>query len=123
MSLFTKVSRNEMLSVAVLPIILRCNPNMKGVYRKMYINGDWVVTNQVLEVNNPANGQLVDKVYLVGRKETQNAIAAAKDAFRAWSELTGEERGDYLHKVVEKILEKKEHLAQTITKEMGKTIH
>ncbi len=89
----------------------------------MYINGDWVVTNQVLEVNNPANGQLVDKVYLVGRKETQNAIAAAKDAFRSWSELTGEERGDYLHKVVEKILEKKEHLAQTITKEMGKTIH
>lgn len=89
----------------------------------MYINGDWLVTNQVLEVNNPANGQLVDKVYLVGRKETQKAIAAAKGAFPAWSELTGEQRGAYLHKVVEKLQEKKEHLAQTITKEMGKIIH
>ncbi|SEN03456.1 succinate-semialdehyde dehydrogenase / glutarate-semialdehyde dehydrogenase [Mesobacillus persicus] len=89
----------------------------------MYINGEWVITDQVLEVNNPANGQLVDKVYLVGRKETQTAIEAAKNAFPAWSALTGEQRGAYLHKVVEKLNEKKEHLAQTITKEMGKTIH
>ena len=40
-----------------------------------------------------------------------------------WSGLTGEQRGAYLHKVVERLEEKKEHFAQTITKEMGKSIH
>ena len=89
----------------------------------MYINGEWLITDQVLEVKNPANGQLVDKVYSVGKEETQRAIEAAKNAFPSWSGLTGEQRGAYLHKVVEKLEEKKEHLAQTITKEMGKTIH
>lgn len=89
----------------------------------MYINGEWLITDQVLEVKNPANGHLVDKVYLVEKKETQRAIEAAKNAFPSWSGLTGEQRGAYLHKVVEKLEEKKEHLAKTITKEMGKTIH
>jgi succinate-semialdehyde dehydrogenase / glutarate-semialdehyde dehydrogenase len=89
----------------------------------MYIIGEWLFTDQVLEVNNPANGQLVDKVFLVGKTETKRAIEAAKNAFPSWSALTGEQRGAYLHKVVAKLEEKKEHLAQTITKEMGKTIH
>ncbi len=89
----------------------------------MYINGKWVETERILEVKNPANGQVVDRVFLVGKEETQHAIKAAKNAFPAWSGLTGEQRAGYLHKIVDILVEKKEHLAQTITKEMGKTIH
>ncbi|MEJ9232457.1 NAD-dependent succinate-semialdehyde dehydrogenase [Peribacillus butanolivorans] len=89
----------------------------------MYINGKWLVTDPILEVKNPANGQLVDKVFLVGKKETKSAIAAAKSALPLWSGLTGEQRGAYLHRVVEKLEQKKEHLAQIITREMGKSIH
>ncbi|OLO27607.1 succinate-semialdehyde dehydrogenase (NADP(+)) [Alkalihalophilus pseudofirmus] len=37
--------------------------------------------------------------------------------------MTGEQRGEYLQKVVMLLEERKEHLAQTITKEMGKAIH
>lgn len=89
----------------------------------VYINGSFIETDEVLEIRNPANGQLVDKVYLVGKEETQQAIQAAKEAFPSWSSLTGEERGKYLHRVVELLTEKKEHFARTITQEMGKTIH
>lgn len=89
----------------------------------MYINGKWLETNQVLEVKNPANGLCVDKVFLVGKDETKSAIEAAKNAFPLWSQLTGEQRGTYLHKVVEILEERKEHLAQIITKEMGKSIY
>ncbi|MGG7621945.1 NAD-dependent succinate-semialdehyde dehydrogenase [Bacillus coreaensis] len=89
----------------------------------VYINGSFIETDEVLEIRNPANGQLVDKVYLVGKEETQQAIQAAKEAFPSWSSLTGEERGEYLHRVVELLTEKKEHFARTITQEMGKTIH
>lgn len=89
----------------------------------MYINGKWLVSDQVLEVRNPANGKLVDKVFLVGKKETKSAIEAAKNAFPFWSRLTGEQRGAYLHRIAEKLEQKKEHLAHTITREMGKSIH
>ena len=88
----------------------------------MYINGKWLETKRGLEVKNPANGQVVGKVYLVGKEETKRAIEAAKNAFPSWSGLTGEQRGAYLHQVVDKLTEKKEHLARTITQEMGKTI-
>ncbi|MCM3726318.1 NAD-dependent succinate-semialdehyde dehydrogenase [Neobacillus cucumis] len=88
----------------------------------MYINGEWVKSDKVIEVVNPANGEYVDQVYKVGKEETQKAIDAAKKAFPVWSALAGEQRAEYLHKVVEKLVEKKEYLAQTITKEMGKAV-
>ncbi|MCM3588383.1 NAD-dependent succinate-semialdehyde dehydrogenase [Mesobacillus maritimus] len=89
----------------------------------MYINGKWVETEKMLEVINPANGEVVKQVCLVGKEETNQAIQAAQKAFPLWSGLTGEQRGNYLHKVVARLEEKKEHFAQTITKEMGKAIH
>ncbi|MBM4763794.1 NAD-dependent succinate-semialdehyde dehydrogenase [Bacillus sp. B15-48] len=88
----------------------------------MYINGEWIKTNQVIEIVNPANGELVGEVSKVGKEETKQAIKAAKEAFLEWSALTGEQRAAYLHKVVAKLKEKKEYLAETITREMGKAI-
>lgn len=89
----------------------------------MYINGQWIKTDNELEVINPANGELVGKVPLVGKKETQEAISAAKQAFPKWAALTGDERSAYLQKIVGILEQKREHLAETITKEMGKSIH
>lgn len=89
----------------------------------MYINGKWITSENTLEIINPATGEHVDTVYLVGEAETKQAIEAAKRAFPAWSSLTGDERSQYLSRVVEKLEERKEHLAKIITKEMGKSIH
>lgn len=88
----------------------------------MYINGEWIKSDKVIEIVNPSNGDYVGQVFKVGREATQKAIEAAKRAFPEWSALTGEQRAEYLHKVVDKLEEKKEYLAQTITKEMGKAI-
>lgn len=89
----------------------------------MYINGEWLKTERLFEVNNPATGEMVDTVYFGGEEETNLAIKAAEDALPQWSALTAEQRGSYLWKIVEKLKEKKEQFAQIITKEMGKTIH
>ncbi|PID05690.1 MULTISPECIES: NAD-dependent succinate-semialdehyde dehydrogenase [unclassified Sporosarcina] len=89
----------------------------------MYINGEWLKTESELEIKNPATGEIVDTVYLVGKTETKRAIDAAKEAFPLWSGLTSEERSNHIHNVVAKLEEKKEHLAQVITREMGKSIH
>jgi len=89
----------------------------------MYIDGKWINSDQSLEVFNPANGELVDTVSIVGKEETKQAIQAAEKAFPKWAALTAEERSEYLMKVVEKMTERKEELTQLITKEMGKSIH
>ncbi|KIL34988.1 succinate-semialdehyde dehydrogenase, partial [Cohnella kolymensis] len=89
----------------------------------MYINGEWIQSDQTLKVINPATGELVREVYTVGREETERAIQAATAAFVPWSRATADERVAYLHKVVAKLEEKREYLAEMITKEMGKAIH
>lgn len=89
----------------------------------MYINGKWLETEKKLDIINPANGELVETISLVGTEETKKSIKSAKDAFSGWAKLTGEERGAYLHKVADILEEKKEKHAQLITKEMGKSIH
>lgn len=89
----------------------------------MYINGEWVTTNQTFEVKNPATNEVVDSVYFVGEEETKTAIHAAKEAFPAWSALPADQRGAFLSKIAMKLIEKKEEMARIITMEMGKTIH
>lgn len=89
----------------------------------MYINGEWLETDQVFEVNNPATGDKAGTVYFAGEEETNLAIQAAEKAFPQWAGLTAEHRSSYLWRIVEKLGEKREEIAQIITKEMGKTIH
>ncbi|MCO0600107.1 NAD-dependent succinate-semialdehyde dehydrogenase [Peribacillus butanolivorans] len=89
----------------------------------MYINGEWLETDQVFEVNNPATGEKAGTVYFAGEEETNLAIQAAEKAFPQWAALTAEQRSSYLWRIVEKLGEKREEIAQIITKEMGKTIH
>src|SRR5699024_2618481 len=56
-------------------------------------------------------------------KDAEKAIEAAESAFPLWSDLTAEQRAEYLEMVVNKLKEKKEHLDRVITKEMGKSIY
>lgn len=88
----------------------------------MYVNGEWIQTDSILEVHNPVDGKKVGEVYQVGSEETKQAIQAAKEAFKQWSKLTADARANYLHKLADQLVERKEHFAQIITKEMGKPI-
>lgn len=88
----------------------------------MYVNGEWIQTDSILEVLNPVDGQKVGEVFQVGSEETKEAIDAASEAFKQWSKLTADTRANYLHKLTDQLVERKEHFAQIITKEMGKPI-
>lgn len=88
----------------------------------MYVNGEWIQTDSILEVLNPVDGQKVGEVFQVGSEETKEAIDAASEAFKQWSKLTADTRANYLHKLADQLVERKEHFAQIITKEMGKPI-
>lgn len=88
----------------------------------MYVNGEWIKTDSILEVLNPVDGQKVGEVYQVGSEETNAAIHSASEAFKQWSKLTADTRANYLHKLADQLVERREHFAQIITKEMGKPI-
>ncbi|MGM0852734.1 MAG: NAD-dependent succinate-semialdehyde dehydrogenase [Bacillota bacterium] len=90
----------------------------------LYINGEWkqAKSGATLEVHNPATGELIDRVASGGKEETQKAIQAAKQAFKTWKKVTGQERGSYLASVASIMKEKKSEIAKTITLEMGKPL-
>lgn len=90
----------------------------------MYINGKWISDNDDSKaIINPANQQEVGTVPNGGKKETEQAIDAAHQAFQTWSRTTAYERADYLEKFYDLILEHEEDLAETMTVEMGKPIN
>ncbi|HLS07865.1 NAD-dependent succinate-semialdehyde dehydrogenase [Lentibacillus sp.] len=90
----------------------------------MNINGEWVGNElDVLDVVNPANGEVVGTVPYGGEKEAEQAVDAAYEAFQSWSCLTAHDRAGYLKKLNQLMLENVEELAQLMTIEMGKPIH
>ena len=65
---------------------------------KMFIGGESVdsVTKNTSEVRNPATGATVDTVPQGNDKDVQQAISAAEDAFKVWSDVSPEDRGNAL---------------------------
>jgi len=92
---------------------------------KNYINGEWVSSNSN-ELEKSINPAEVDSIVGYVQKSTEEdvnqAVAAAKSSQVKWRKLSGAVRGDYLYRVSD-ILEKRlEDIAETMTKEMGKTL-
>ncbi|HET7521956.1 MAG TPA: aldehyde dehydrogenase family protein, partial [Bacillales bacterium] len=88
----------------------------------MFINGEWITTDEKLDVMNPASGEVVYKVHMGGRSEVEQAIEVAVGAFGSWADLPALQRADLLLEVVGLLKAEKERLAKVITTEMGKPI-
>ncbi|WP_317987068.1 NAD-dependent succinate-semialdehyde dehydrogenase [Sutcliffiella rhizosphaerae] len=86
----------------------------------MYINGDWVDTDEVIEVNNPATGEIIGTVPSITEKLLNQTIEYANDAFQIWKSYTAYERAELLDKWFNLLEENKKVIAETLTKEQGK---
>ncbi|HEU4617757.1 MAG TPA: CoA-acylating methylmalonate-semialdehyde dehydrogenase [Gammaproteobacteria bacterium] len=71
-------------------------------------------------VFNPATGETTAEVALAGRGEVDDAVAAAKAAFPAWSEASALKRARVLFKLKELLEAHHDALAAVITREHGK---
>ncbi|XP_022985852.1 succinate-semialdehyde dehydrogenase, mitochondrial-like [Cucurbita maxima] len=96
-----------------------------GLFRSQgLIGGKWIdaYDGKTFKVHNPANGEVITNVPLMGKRETDDAISSAHDAFKSWSKLTAADRSNRLRKWYELLIAHKEELGQLITLEQGKPL-
>jgi len=90
-----------------------------------FIGGEWVApANGVhFENRNPA-----DTTDLIGRfpdsdgRDLADAVRSAKRGFALWSKTPAPARGDVLRRVGDLLVERKEAIANAMTREMGKVL-
>lgn len=89
-----------------------------------YIGGRWVegAVGGFIPDLDPASGDVVAQVTQVGAADVQAAVAAAQAAFPGWRATPAPRRGETLYRLAELLRERKESLAQLLTREMGKVI-
>lgn len=87
-----------------------------------YLNGKWIATGHEIEIVNPATEQAFARVSMIDSEHIQMALDAAEAAFADWRGRTAKERGTLLHRVADKLKERREEIARTITLENGKPL-
>ncbi len=88
---------------------------------KFFINGQWVTPHgtETIDVLNPSTEETVATLPLGTAEDVDDAVAAAKAAFPAWSQTTTEERASYLDKIAAGLEARADELARIISQEVG----
>jgi aldehyde dehydrogenase (NAD+) len=91
---------------------------------KNFINGVWKPSSnkKFSENRNPANWNedLIGMFPLSTIEDVDEAVAAAKEAFKKWRLIPAPKRGDVLKEVGDIMLKRKDEIAFEMTREMGK---
>ncbi len=90
-------------------------------YLQFYINGEWVdpTTPRTLDVIDPSTEAVAGHISLGSDADVDNAVSAASEAFKSWSQTSKEERLAILNRVVEEFEKRVPELGEAITEEMG----
>lgn len=86
--------------------------------------GAWVGadSHKTFAVHNPATGEVIAEVPLMGRAETERAIQASQQAQIGWKKLTAKARSAILRKWFDLMVQHQEDLAKILTLEQGKPL-
>lgn len=89
-----------------------------------YVNGRWTAADDlsVVEVRDPADGDLIGTVPDMGPRETRAAIEAAAEAFQSWRRTAPEERTKILRAWAAGMRAAAEDLAVLMVLEQGKPL-
>jgi acyl-CoA reductase-like NAD-dependent aldehyde dehydrogenase len=92
---------------------------------KNFINGEWVEARQghTFENRNPANAsELIGIFPSSSQDDVNDAVDAAKSAFKKWRLFPAPRRAEILYRTAETLVKRKEDLAHDMTREMGKPL-
>src|SRR5437867_9240401 len=88
-----------------------------------YIAGDWVAGATAIANRNPSDvHDIIGEYAQADAAQARAAIAAAKDAFPAWSTGSIQERANILDRAGTEILARKDELGRLLSREEGKTL-
>jgi malonate-semialdehyde dehydrogenase (acetylating) / methylmalonate-semialdehyde dehydrogenase len=89
-----------------------------------YIGGRWIpaTASGLIDVTNPANGEVIARVPMSGVAEVEAAAAAASAAFPDWRARSVGERTEFIYALREKFRQHIDALAESITREGGKVL-
>jgi alpha-ketoglutaric semialdehyde dehydrogenase len=90
---------------------------------KNYINGQWVdpKSGEYFQNISPADqNDIIGEFPLSGQDDVNDAVKAAKDAFKTWKNIPAPKRGDMLRIAGDIFTRRKEELGKIMTREMGK---
>ncbi|RCK29582.1 NAD-dependent succinate-semialdehyde dehydrogenase [Thalassospira lucentensis] len=90
--------------------------------QQAYVGGEWVDApdGKTEQVTNPANGDVIGTVPVLGRDAVAHAIDVAEKAQKLWKKRTAKERGAILMKWYDLMMENQDDLATLMTAEQGK---
>jgi betaine-aldehyde dehydrogenase len=92
----------------------------------MYVAGEFTagVTTQMMDIYNPATGEVIAQVPQATRQDMERAIEAARNAFDRgpWRNFTGQQRGRVLFKIADALRKEAARLAELETVNMGKPL-
>ncbi|MFC4233819.1 NAD-dependent succinate-semialdehyde dehydrogenase [Thalassospira xianhensis] len=92
--------------------------------QQAYIGGEWVDApdGKTEQVTNPATGEVLGIVPVLGRDAVAHAIEVAEKAQKQWKKRTAKERSAILMKWYDLMMENQEDLARLMTAEQGKPL-
>jgi succinate-semialdehyde dehydrogenase/glutarate-semialdehyde dehydrogenase len=92
--------------------------------QRCYLNGQWAEADSgaVIDVTNPATGEVLGTIPRMGAAETRRAIEAANEALPDWRAMTARERAVILRRWFELMMAHQEDLAIIMTAEQGKPL-
>jgi len=94
---------------------------MTIVRDSFYINGVWVkaTSSETIDVTSSGTGELYATVPAGTVEEANKAVEAAAAAFTSWSNTPAKERAEFLQRISEKLAERADEIALTISNEVG----
>jgi acyl-CoA reductase-like NAD-dependent aldehyde dehydrogenase len=93
---------------------------------KNYIGGQWKKSRsgETFENRNPANTDDIVGIFQKSNADDVNdAVAAAKGAFKKWRLVPAPKRAELLFRIADRVVKEKERLARDMTREMGKVLN
>ncbi|MFJ7314032.1 aldehyde dehydrogenase family protein [Pseudomonas sp. NPDC098747] len=88
----------------------------------LYINGQWSAGPEHLRVINPATEALLTTVNGGDERAVDQAVSAATDAFKTWSQTTGVERAAILRNIANGVRNGRDHLMKLQSSNNGKPL-
>lgn len=89
----------------------------------LFIGGRSVPTAEHAEVKNPSTGAVVGLMPLASKEQLDEAVVAAREAFKSWSKTDDAERQRACHAIADLIQANSEDIAQLLTREQGKPLN